>query len=79
VQNDCLTTGIRTLNEAIDREIGLMLQQRPVDANVVIVSSLGLHDHYPTGGLMEAFCDEWGYRLGPSSDTGILARCPDSL
>lgn len=53
---------IREVYQAIDRQMGLLLAQIPPTANVVVISSLGLADHYPTGGLLEAFCRRLGYQ-----------------
>lgn len=60
-----LTNGIRDIYQAIDREIGLLLEQLPGDANVFIISSVGLHDQYPYRGLIEDFCRKLGYQVSP--------------
>jgi predicted AlkP superfamily phosphohydrolase/phosphomutase len=54
---------IRDVYQAIDREIGLLLERLPASANVFIISSLGLADHYPTCDLLSAFCRELGYQV----------------
>lgn len=72
-----LTDGIRDIYQAIDREIGLMLEQLPSDANIFIVSSVGLHDQYPTGGLIQDFCRKLGYQAAP--DPGSLSLSPMRL
>jgi predicted AlkP superfamily phosphohydrolase/phosphomutase len=66
-----LTDATRSIYEAIDREMGLLLEQLPPNANVFILSSLGLTDHYPTTGLMESFCRELGYQVPRNSDAGF--------
>jgi predicted AlkP superfamily phosphohydrolase/phosphomutase len=62
---------MRDVYQAVDRQMGLLLAQMPPSTNVFILSSMGLADHYPTGGLMEAFCRQLGYQLqaegGPTS------------
>ncbi len=58
---------IRDVYQAIDHQMGLLLSQMPESSNVVVLSSLGLTDHYPTGGLMESFCRELGYQATPES------------
>jgi predicted AlkP superfamily phosphohydrolase/phosphomutase len=56
---------IRDVYQAIDRQAGLLLAQMPSSTNVFVLSSIGLADHYPTGGLMEAFCPRLGYQAQP--------------
>ncbi|MBM4264464.1 MAG: hypothetical protein FJ145_23935 [Deltaproteobacteria bacterium] len=65
-----LTHAIRDIYQAIDREIGLMLAQLPADANVIVVSSVGMEDDYPTTGLSDAFCRQFGYQV-PAQDQGV--------
>ena len=49
----------------IDRELGSLLAGLPPDADVCIVSSTGMLDHFPTTGLMESFCRTLGYQASP--------------
>lgn len=58
-----LTHAIRHIYQAIDREIGLVLAQLPPQTNIVIVSSVGMEDDYPTTGLIEVFCQQLGYQV----------------
>jgi predicted AlkP superfamily phosphohydrolase/phosphomutase len=58
-------SAIRDVYQAIDREMGVLLSQMPQSANVFVLSSIGLADHYPTGALMTAFCRELGYQAPP--------------
>ncbi|MEC4893066.1 MAG: alkaline phosphatase family protein [Oscillatoria sp. PMC 1051.18] len=60
-----LSEGIREIYQECDREIGLLLNELPADANVVLVSSVGLTDRYPTEGLIEDFCRQLGYQASP--------------
>jgi len=60
-----LANGIRDIYRAIDREIGALIEAAPDDANVIVLSSVGLKESYPTGGLAEAFCRELGYQPAP--------------
>jgi predicted AlkP superfamily phosphohydrolase/phosphomutase len=60
-END-LTYAIRNIYQAIDRELGLILDQSPEMANVIILSSVGMKEQYPTGGLIDAFCRQLGYQ-----------------
>jgi predicted AlkP superfamily phosphohydrolase/phosphomutase len=62
-----LSAAIRTLYQATDRQIGLLLEQLPADANVIVLSSVGIVDMYPHMGLMEAFCRKLGYQAAPES------------
>ncbi len=72
-----LTNAIRDVYQAIDRELGLLLAQLPDSANVVIVSSVGMEDDYPTTGLMEAFCRQLGYQATP--EAGAISFRPMDL
>jgi predicted AlkP superfamily phosphohydrolase/phosphomutase len=62
-----LTDAIRDVYQAIDRELGLVLAELSPDANVFVVSSVGMEDDYPTTGLIEAFCRRLGYQAAPAS------------
>ncbi|MEY2540347.1 MAG: hypothetical protein QOG67_4087 [Verrucomicrobiota bacterium] len=59
---------IRHVYQAIDREMGFILAQLPPSANVFVLSSVGLADHYPTGGLLADFCQQLGYQVPAKSD-----------
>ncbi len=59
---------IREVYQAIDREMGLLLALLPSNANVFILSSVGLADHYPTGDLFSAFLRQLGYQAPPKSN-----------
>lgn len=72
-----LTHGIRNIYQAIDRQIGLLLEQLPSEANIFVVSSVGLHDQYPAGGLIEDFCRKLGYQTAP--ETGSPSFSPIAL
>jgi len=63
-----LTHAIRDIYQAIDRQFGLLLEQIPENANIVIVSSVGLQDQFPTTGLIESFCRKLGYQASPKSN-----------
>ncbi len=63
-----LGTAIRDVYQAIDREMGLVLQQLPDESNVFIISLFGMKDLYPTTGLIEDFCRKLGYQV-PSRGT----------
>jgi predicted AlkP superfamily phosphohydrolase/phosphomutase len=62
-----LTHAIRSIYQAIDREMGLLLAQLPRESNVIIMSSVGMEDDFPTTGLIEAFCRQLGYQAPPES------------
>jgi predicted AlkP superfamily phosphohydrolase/phosphomutase len=51
---------------AIDREVGRLLAELPEEANVVVLSSVGMEDDFPTTGLVEAFCRGFGYQAAPA-------------
>jgi predicted AlkP superfamily phosphohydrolase/phosphomutase len=56
---------IRDVYQAVDAEIGRLLERLPTDANVFVVSSVGMADDFPTTGLTEAFCRRLGYQADP--------------
>ena len=74
-----LKEGVRSLYQAIDREIGLIVQQLPENANVFVLSPLGLQDQYPTGGLMADFLLKLGYRGTPDPTEQPLSLSPMAL
>jgi len=61
-----LDHAIRDVYEAVDAEIGRLLARLPADANVFVVSSVGMEDDFPTTGLTEAFCRRLGYQADPT-------------
>ena len=70
-----LSTAIRDVYQAIDRELGLLLKQLPEETNVFVLSLFGMKDLYPTYGLIEAFCRRLGYQVpahGPAKSQGLL-------
>ncbi|MEM9266824.1 MAG: alkaline phosphatase family protein [Cyanobacteria bacterium P01_F01_bin.13] len=77
--NSSLKQGLKSLYQAIDREIGLILQQLPDQANVFVVSPVGLHDQYPTGGLMDDFLLKLGYRALPEPGEQSFSLSPMAL
>lgn len=62
-----LTHAIRGVYEAIDKQMGAILEQLPPNANVVIMSSFGMQDQFPSTGLTEAFCQRLGYHVRKQS------------
>ncbi len=73
-----LQEAIAAIYAEIDREIATLLEALP-EANVVLLSSVGITDHHPTIGLTEAFCRQLGYEVpakGPrfSLNPLVLAR-----
>jgi predicted AlkP superfamily phosphohydrolase/phosphomutase len=75
-----LSTAIRTVYQAIDREMGLLLNALPAESNVFVIALFGIRELYPTNALTEAFCRQLGYQVpltgaSPSlSPLGILRR-----
>lgn len=57
--------GLLRLYEAVDREIGRIVDALPANADVFLVSSVGLLSHYPIEGLTEALCRRFGYQAAP--------------
>ena len=76
VADSTLVDGIRDVYRAIDREAGLLLERLPPDANVVVVSSVGMADDYPATGLIESFCRTFGYQAAPASAGARRPRRP---
>jgi predicted AlkP superfamily phosphohydrolase/phosphomutase len=68
-----LSTAIRHVYQAIDREIGLLLKQFPKKPNIVILSLFGMKDLHSTRGLIESFCRQLGYQVPPSGKLNDLA------
>lgn len=73
-----MTHAIRALYEAIDRELGLLLDEVG-EANVVVLSSVGLRDQFPMTGISEAFFRELGYQASPQPTSGGRTRPIDIL
>jgi len=65
-----LTHAIRDIYQAIDRQFGLILESFPPDANVFILSSSGMEDHYPAIGLIDSFCRKLGFQATPAAPPG---------
>jgi predicted AlkP superfamily phosphohydrolase/phosphomutase len=64
-----LRSAIRDVYAAIDRELGLLLERLPEDADVVVVSSVGMEDDFPATGMIEAFCRGFAYQAAPAPGT----------
>ncbi|MGH7217777.1 MAG: alkaline phosphatase family protein [Nitrospiraceae bacterium] len=62
-EGDDLSTAIRDVYQAIDRELVLLLKQLPNETNVFIISLFGMKGLYPTTGLIEAFCRQLEYQI----------------
>lgn len=63
-----LTHAIRDVYQAVDQEMGKLLDELPEDANVFVVSSVGMKDDYPITGFTEAFLRKLGYQATPEAD-----------
>jgi predicted AlkP superfamily phosphohydrolase/phosphomutase len=59
--------GLLRLYEAVDREIGAIVDALPPTADVFVVSSVGLQSQYPIEGLTEALCRGLGYQAAPAA------------
>jgi predicted AlkP superfamily phosphohydrolase/phosphomutase len=77
-----LRDAIRNIYVSTDRELGLVLQQLPADANIIFVSLYGMKDEYPTTGLMDSLLRQLGYQppaapiaaSGPPGPLNLLRR-----
>ena len=67
-----LTDAILNVYKAIDREIGRIIESRK-DANICILSSVGMEDDFPNAALSEALCRLLGWQAAPEAD-GISFR-----
>jgi len=76
-QAGALAGALLTLYQAVDAEVGRLLAQLPAEANVLIVSSVGLKNQYPTGGLGQALTRQLGYQPTPAG--GRPVRTPVDL
>ena len=63
---------LRDVYQEIDRQMGLLLAHLPHEANVFILSDIGLEDQYPTIGLIEDFCLKLGYQTALEPDSPSL-------
>ena len=70
--DETLASAIRTVYEAIDREVGRTLAVLPPDTNVVVVSSVGLGDYFPTTGATSSFLRELGFQSPGAPGTSSL-------
>lgn len=80
-----LQEAIAAIYADIDREVATLLEMLP-EANVALLTSVGITDHHPTVGLAEAFCRQLGYEVpakGPPfslSPLTLARRCvPEPL
>ncbi|MEO0556887.1 MAG: alkaline phosphatase family protein [Bacteroidota bacterium] len=64
-----LTHAIRDLYAATDLELAKLLDAIG-EANVVVLSSVGLRDQYPMTGISEAFFHQLGYQAAPEPSGG---------
>jgi predicted AlkP superfamily phosphohydrolase/phosphomutase len=71
-----LADGLLRLYQAVDTEIGRIVDALPASANVFVVSSVGLLSEYPTEALLEDFCRKLGYQASPAAPTVESAPAP---
>jgi predicted AlkP superfamily phosphohydrolase/phosphomutase len=62
-----LSTAIQEIYEAIDREIGLLIDAFPAETNIVLLSALGMQGQYPAEGLIDSLLRNFGYQKSPQS------------
>jgi predicted AlkP superfamily phosphohydrolase/phosphomutase len=60
-QGSPLAGAIREAYQAVDLQVGRLLAKLPAQANVVVLSPMGLRDLHPITSLMEDFCRRLGY------------------
>lgn len=61
--NTDMRDAIRKIYQEIDRQLERILQEKPSDSNIYIVSNTGIQDQTPTAGLMRSFCESLGYQV----------------
>jgi predicted AlkP superfamily phosphohydrolase/phosphomutase len=69
----------REVYQAIDKELAAILDTLPEEANVCVVSTVGMADKYPTQGLMDDFLRKLGYLTPSGSDGGKASLRPLDL
>ncbi len=62
-----LTNAVRDIYQAVDRQLGRIIERMPRDANIFITSASGMEDHYPAIGIIESFCRRLGYQGTPEA------------
>ncbi|GIW46740.1 MAG: phosphodiesterase [Deltaproteobacteria bacterium] len=67
-----LSSAIRDVYQAIDREIARILDELTPEYNVFVVSSVGMEDDFPTTGLIEDFLKKLGYQITPEKKNSPL-------
>lgn len=66
-----LAHAVRNIYQAIDNELGCLLDELGGDPNVFVVSSVGLKPQWPAQGLNETLCYRLGYQFAPESQSGF--------
>lgn len=66
------TDAIKNIYQAIDAAFGEILACQPPDANVVVVSSVGMKSQWPAAGLTRAIPFALGYQCAPESTSSGL-------
>lgn len=62
-----LATGLLEIYQAIDREVGQIIDTVPSSTTVMVVGSIGLRSQYPTEELAENVCRVLGYQHAPTA------------
>jgi predicted AlkP superfamily phosphohydrolase/phosphomutase len=65
-----LETALLDTYRAVDERIGRVLASLPREANVLVVSNVGIEEDFPTRELLEEFCVALGYRAPASTGSG---------
>lgn len=65
--NKDLRDATRKIYSAIDRELSTLLAMLPAEANVCVLSSLGMEPHFPYGEVTATACRELGYQIAPDA------------
>jgi predicted AlkP superfamily phosphohydrolase/phosphomutase len=65
VPNSPLEHAIRDVYVRIDKQLGLLLETLPADANVVLCSTVGISDYQPSGDIAENFLRLLGLQVSP--------------
>jgi predicted AlkP superfamily phosphohydrolase/phosphomutase len=70
-----LAHAVRDIYRAIDDVLGAILDLLPQEANVFVVSSVGMKEQWPAAGLNEEFCLRLGYQV-PAASTPVSSARP---
>lgn len=69
-QDGKLAHAIRDVYQAIDREMGLLLEQVPGEPCVIVLSAFGMRHGFPIADILDDFCRKLDYAIPPAPNAG---------